>query len=133
MQKNIAGKKLKIFMRGKSVGALQTQLQQRGFSITDSPGVFGPSTRDAVKSFQSQMALSATGVVDESFWQAFGHHRVAPEEKNGKLNALQNHHQVLDSANPKLDALIHLLVEKGIIEQNELDLLIAVRLRILHQ
>ena len=98
MQKNITAKKLKIFMRGKSVSALQTQLRQRGFSITDSAGVFGPSTRDAVKAFQTQMSLPVTGIVDEIFWQAFGGQQFTHAAEKGQPNKMRNKHEKIGRA-----------------------------------
>ncbi len=122
MNNKVTGKKLKIFMRGKSVSSLQSQLKQRGFTITDVPGVFGPSTRDAVKSLQSQMSLKATGIVDETFWQAIGQSFAPSNEKTEKMDEPLN--AQLDSTSHQLESVIKLLIQKGVINQQELDSMI---------
>ena len=111
---------LKIYMRGKSITMLQQLLQRMGYSIHDRPGLFGVSTRDAVKNFQSIKGLQTTGIVDDALMellrQNFGS-QVAPKKS------------VKESAAPpplahvnqqQLDALIRLLVSKGIISEQEL-------------
>jgi len=107
-------------MRGKSVTALQTQLQQRGFVIHDPQAVFGPSTRDAVKAVQKQLSLPATGLVDVDFWQALGGFRSPLPEKE-EANRVS---KVCHPAEQKLELLIQLLISKGLIEEGELDKLL---------
>ena len=121
MNKKVTQKKLKIFMRGKSVSNLQAQLKQRGFTISDVPGVFGPSTRDAVKSLQSQMSLQATGIADEAFWQAIGQQFAPSIEKTENTSE----HPQKDSSNHKLEALIQLLIQKGVINQKEVESMLS--------
>ncbi|WP_227819514.1 peptidoglycan-binding domain-containing protein [Mariprofundus micogutta] len=119
MNKRNPGKKLKIFMRGKSVSTLQTQLTQRGFSITDIKGVFGPSTRDAVKSLQTQFSLQPTGIVDDAFRQAVGQQQADVSTQTESIKRSSH-----SDSDKKLDNLIQLLLRKGIIEQRELDSLL---------
>jgi len=58
-------RKLALRMRGEDVRRLQAALGHLGFSIADSEGYFGKTTRQAVLTFQEQHDLEPTGVVDE--------------------------------------------------------------------
>jgi peptidoglycan hydrolase-like protein with peptidoglycan-binding domain len=58
--------------QGKAVGDLQAALQRRGATITDRPGIFGPSTAAAVVNFQSRHGLAPDSVVGQATWQALG-------------------------------------------------------------
>ena len=115
-------KPLKIFMRGKSVAALQTQLRHRGFAIDDPASVFGPSTRDAVKAMQNQFALKPTGMVDSAMWEMLG--GIQPSAAITQPSVPTTPSPASEPAVKKLDALVRLLISKGMIEQSELDSLI---------
>jgi lysozyme family protein len=54
---------------GDEVAALQYLLKSHGYSLT-ADGVFGPSTRSAVQSFQSSKGLSVDGIVGKNTWSA---------------------------------------------------------------
>jgi D-alanyl-D-alanine carboxypeptidase (penicillin-binding protein 5/6) len=65
---------LRVGSDGDLVESLQRTLNAR---ITPSPGIgvdgdFGPETEGAVKKFQSQNGLAASGVVDADTWRALG-------------------------------------------------------------
>ena len=53
--------------RGDQVRRLQTRLNGHGADLAVD-GVFGPATRDAVKSYQASQGLSADGVVGQATW-----------------------------------------------------------------
>jgi len=112
---------LKIFMRGKSVSLLQDTLRRFGYTIDDQKGLFGTMTRDAVKSFQKQRGLKPSGQVDDELLVMLQHGQSSmPEVENNNNNNLQTVTQVADQK--QLDALIRLLVRKGVIEKEEVDL-----------
>ncbi len=52
-------------MKGNRVKALQTGLLKAGIHL-DADAVFGKGTETALKQFQSQQGLEASGVADES-------------------------------------------------------------------
>ncbi len=107
---------LKIFMRGKSITQLQSVLQRMGYEIKDQKGVFGVDTRDAVKYYQKQQGLKPTGIVDEALMKqmSVGAPASAKDEKPSQDNMISNH--------PKeLDALVRLLIAKGVFSQEEWD------------
>ena len=62
-------------MRKNSSGPEVTDLQRRlkllGYDLgsTGVDGIFGPRTADAVKEFQQDRGLRASGVVDQETWQ----------------------------------------------------------------
>src|SRR5712691_3937442 len=61
--------KLAIGAEGEDVARLHEQLAARGFSLSPeevSSKFFGPATRDAVRQYQTQHELEATGEVDET-------------------------------------------------------------------
>ncbi|OIO66388.1 MAG: hypothetical protein AUJ56_12635 [Zetaproteobacteria bacterium CG1_02_49_23] len=108
-------------MRGKSVATLQAQLRHRGFVINDPASVFGPTTRDAVKALQKQLSLKATGTVDSALWKALaGNLTSSAEPDSPELTSTTSP----DPSADKLEALIQLLISKGIIEPQELDALL---------
>jgi len=55
---------------GRRVELLQWRLNHLGYFAGPSDGLFGPKTASAVKNFQSQMGLAATGTVDDAVWSA---------------------------------------------------------------
>lgn len=63
---------LQIGSQGKFVADAQRALKRNGFASVDRAGVFGGSTADSVRAFQSARGLQATGVVDQSTWRALG-------------------------------------------------------------
>ncbi|MGJ3249680.1 MAG: peptidoglycan-binding domain-containing protein [Elainellaceae cyanobacterium] len=58
--------------RGSDVEALQRELNTRGYSTGGTDGVYGPSTEDAIRSFQSFQGLSVDGVTGPATWRALG-------------------------------------------------------------
>ncbi len=109
---------LKMFMRGKRITMLQEILQRMGYPMHDQAGLFGASTRDGIKDFQKRQGLKPTGAVDEDLLNRLQHgsspskqEASSPVETSSPLAC--NQHQ--------LDALINLLIGKGIITQAELD------------
>ncbi|MDX8387572.1 MAG: peptidoglycan-binding domain-containing protein [Ghiorsea sp.] len=108
---------LKVFMRGKSVTILQEALRIRGYTIADQRALFGMDTREAVKSFQKQQGLKATGLVDDELLKLIqqGQAPTAKVEKVVKKVEVSGVNQ------EQLDALVNLLVRKGVIEEGELE------------
>ena len=110
---------LKIFMRGKRIGRLQEMIVRMGYSMRDQKGVFGADTRDAVKDIQKQRGLKPTGQVDEALFQMMQGHAPSPESREPASPAVEQAANSIDQS--RLDALIRLLVRKGIIETDELE------------
>jgi len=113
---------LKMFMRGKSVRTLQEMLKRLGYPMNDQPSIFGTSTRDAVKNFQSQKGLKATGIVDDELLNLMRQgHNISDVESSTRTKTTQ---KSVSTSQPvdeqKLDALIRLLVRKGLISEEEL-------------
>jgi len=110
---------LKMFMRGKSVTQLQNMLRQMGYPMEDQPAIFGACTRDGVKDFQKRKGLKVTGIVDDELMelmrQSVG---FQTEKKPARKEQTTGTPSATDSA--KLDALIRLLVGKGLISEEEL-------------
>lgn len=109
-----------MFMRGKGVSMLQELLQRMGYPIKDKPGLFGVSTRDAVKDFQSKKGVKATGLVDEELLdqmrQNFGGQLDTKKTKVASTDS-----SITNPVNQKqLDAVIRLLIDKGIFSEDEL-------------
>ncbi len=63
---------IQVGSQGKFVADAQKALKRNGFATVDRAGVFGGSTADAVRSFQSARGLAATGVIDQATWRALG-------------------------------------------------------------
>lgn len=53
-------------MRGHDIAAAQQRLNNMGYPITDPPGVFGATTYQAVKDFQTDQGIFSYGVLDFS-------------------------------------------------------------------
>jgi len=106
-------------MRGKSIVLLQEVLRRIGYSIHDQKGLFGTDTRDAVKSFQKQQGLKPTGQVDEALMQLMqhGHSVVIPEEVDSSPDEITTEGSITQK---QWDALVGLLIKKGVIEEGEL-------------
>jgi len=112
---------LKIFMRGKSVGVLQALLRSMGHTLDDRPNLFGASTRDAVKEFQRQRGLKVSGQVDGSLLEIMQQgSNVAPENQDKKeATSVEATPEVVTKK--QWDALVALLIRKGIFEKQELE------------
>ncbi len=54
--------------RSDEVADVQARLRGLGFTIADDPGVFGPSTRAAVRAFQQQRGILVDGIVGPNTW-----------------------------------------------------------------
>lgn len=61
---------LHLFTKGKMVTRLQNDLAHHGFFKQPASGVFNAATETAVKAFQRDRGLKATGVVDLATWKA---------------------------------------------------------------
>jgi peptidoglycan hydrolase-like protein with peptidoglycan-binding domain len=107
-----------MFMRGKSVRMLQELLQKMGYPIDDQPGIFGPSTRDAVKNFQTQQGLKATGMVDDELLKLIRQGHAITEKPENAGSKVAPAPQPVNQ--DQLDALIRLMIRKGIISEDEL-------------
>ena len=109
---------LKMFMRGKRVTMLQELLHRIGYPINDQPGLFGATTRDAVKDFQKQREIKVTGQVDDDLMQLIQGGQTAPASKEKPSS------EKIIASTPvnqqQLDALIRLLVRKDLITEKEL-------------
>jgi peptidoglycan hydrolase-like protein with peptidoglycan-binding domain len=110
---------LKIYMRGKGVRTLQTILKQMGYPMEDQPAIFGVSTRDGVKDFQKRKGLKPTGMVDDELFRLMqesvgfqAETTVKPEKPVGLVSPAET---------SRMDALVSLLISKGVITQEELD------------
>lgn len=110
---------LKIFMRGSRVTRLQHLLQKRGYEITDAPGLFGTSTRAAVKQFQQDQTLEANGVVNDKVFA------LLENKAEGDTETTPSKQADSDVANlqVQVDVLTRLLIQKGVITAEELKLL----------
>ncbi len=105
-------------MRGKGVVQLQTLLQRMGYEIADQKGLFGTTTRDAVKAYQKQHGLKPTGLVDEALLQRM-QQGVAPAAEAGDEDS---HHTMPNhQAQDDMAVLVRLLIKKGIFSQDEWD------------
>ena len=113
---------LKMFMRGKSVRMLQETLKRLGYPMEDQPAVFGTSTRDAVKSFQSQNGLKTTGIADDGLLKLMRQgHNISDIETNNKTKPSSKPSLSTELLNQKrVDAMIRLLIAKGVISEEEL-------------
>lgn len=109
---------LKMFMRGKRVTMLQELLHRTGYSINDQPGLFGATTRDAVKDFQKQREIKVTGQVDDNLLQLIQGGQSVPASKEKPSS------EKITASTPvnqqQLDALIRLLIRKELITEKEL-------------
>ncbi len=99
---------------------LQELLGRMGYPMHDQPGLFGASTRDAVKDVQTQRGLKPTGHADDELLQLIQPGQASPPEKEKpSVEAAPSPTQ-----NPvnqqQLDALIRLLIHKGLIDETEL-------------
>jgi len=110
---------LKIFMRGKRITMLQELLRRMGYPMHDQAGQFGSSTRDAVKAYQRQLDFKATGMVNDELLSLMQQKPLAQTSKpeisehdlDKPLSSINQH---------QLDALIQLLINKGVITEEEL-------------
>ncbi|ATX79641.1 Putative peptidoglycan binding domain-containing protein [Mariprofundus aestuarium] len=113
-------KKLKMFMRGKGVSMLQELLQRMGYPMNDQPGIFGVSTRDAVKDFQSKKGLKTTGIVDEELLNMIRQNcGIQADTKRAVSESVP-----LPALGPvdqkQLEVITRLLIKKGIFSEDEL-------------
>lgn len=113
---------LKMFMRGKNVRILQEMLKRLGYPMDDEPGIFAASTRDAVKNFQSQKGVQVTGIVDNELLSLMRHgHNISDIEATPKPKpATKPVPADITVDQGQLDALIRLLISKGVIGEDEL-------------
>lgn len=61
-------KLIKQGARSNEVSDVQSRLRGLGFTITDEPGVFGPSTTSAVRAFQQKRHILIDGIVGPHTW-----------------------------------------------------------------
>ncbi|MEG4242123.1 peptidoglycan-binding protein [Microcoleus sp. MON2_D6] len=57
---------------GSKVKTLQVRLEMQGYDPGPIDGIFGARTATAVKSFQENKGLTASGMVDDTTWKALG-------------------------------------------------------------
>ena len=60
---------LQLCSRGRAVVRLQIMLRSAGYEL-EPDGIFGPMTREAVKTFQAMHGIRVDGVVDGDTWDA---------------------------------------------------------------
>lgn len=113
-------KKLKMFMRGKGVSMLQELLQRMGYPMNDQPGMFGVSTRDAVKDFQSKKGLKATGTVDEALLNMIRQNFVIQADTKKASSESAKPPAPMPTQQKQLEAITRLLIKKGIFSEDEL-------------
>ena len=112
---------MKIFMRGKRITMLQELLRRMGYPVHDKPGQFGTSTRDAVKAVQSQYDMKPTGVVDDALLQRMQHGQPAAAiSEEDVLKAPDPDNEDPLQSDVRLEALVRLLIRKGVLTENEL-------------
>ena len=113
---------LKMFMRGKSVSMLQELLRSIGYKIDDRSSMFGSSTRDAVKSFQRQRNLKVTGQVDDALLKMMqqGGDASLQRAKSTDKKKQVSETDVTMVSQEKFDALLRLMVRKGLFDEQEL-------------
>jgi len=113
---------LKMFMRGKSVRNLQEILKRLGYPMDDQPSIFGASTRDAVKNFQSQKELKPTGIADDELLNLMrqGHNLSDIEATHKPKTTPKSKPSAQPLDQMRVDALIRLLIAKGVISEEEL-------------
>jgi len=112
---------LKIYMRGERVSHLQQLLKRLGHEITDQSGLFGASTRAAVKLLQQEKGLEATGIVDDALMTMIGGN-LSP--KPDTAPHASNTTPELATLQAQVDALTQLLLQKGVITADELSALL---------
>jgi peptidoglycan hydrolase-like protein with peptidoglycan-binding domain len=66
---------------GPAVSALQFALAALGFDVGVVDGIFGEQTQAAVRQFQENQGIDATGTADEGTWQALGGQPFTPDER----------------------------------------------------
>ena len=112
---------LKIYMRGKSVRTLQQMLKQMGYPMEDQAAIFGASTRDAVKDFQKRKGLKVDGIVDDELFKVMQQNVGFQSDSGDKKDNKNDPVGLASSANrQQLDALVGLLISKGVITEEEL-------------
>jgi len=117
---------LKMFMRGKRITMLQEILQRMGYPMHDQTGLFGASTRDAIKDVQKQHGLKPSGSVDDDLLKLLQQGPLSTVTTNSDTNPTHSKDSSPIVCNQQqLDALTNLLIKKGIITKAELDQHIA--------
>jgi len=104
-------------MRGKNVTMLQNMLRQMGYPMNDAPGLFGAATRDGIKDFQKRKGLKATGIVDDDLFSLI---QQSVGFRTEKRSTRKEPATASSADSSRLDALIRLLVDKGVISEDEL-------------
>ena len=110
---------LKIFMRGKRIALLQEILYRKGYPMQDQKGVFGVHTRDAIKDIQKQHGLKPSGQVEDELFQLI--QQGQPALPTGKKSAEAPAVDAPLVNQQQFDALIRLLISKGMIKSGELE------------
>jgi len=86
--------------------------------MQDQPGMFGATTRDAVKDFQKQRQLKPTGLVDDELLQLMQQGQVTPPSKKKRASAKPS--APTPANQQQLDVLIGLLIRRELISEEEL-------------
>jgi len=111
---------LKIFMRGKRIAFMQEILHRMGYPMQDQKGLFGVNTRDAIKDVQKQRGLKQTGQVDDDLFHLM-QHGTAPQVADQASTTIAAAPPDPGCDQEQFDALIRLLLRKGVIEAGELE------------
>jgi len=114
----VMARPLKMFMRGENVRMLQKSLCSMGFQIDDKIGMFGTSTRDAVKALQRQHGLKQNGQVDDALLQMIQPCKAASKDEQVEDKSVSKLDSDLRNA---FDALVRLMVRKGLFDEQELN------------
>ena len=102
---------------------LQESLRSMGYKVDDRDSMFGTSTRDAVKSFQRQRGLKVTGQVDNELLQLMQQGKAGSSVRGKEAEEKSSVSDVASVAmvsQKKFDALVRLMVRKGLFDEQEL-------------
>jgi len=108
-------------MRGKRVGLLQAVLHRMGYPMQDQNGLFGVHTRDAVKDIQKQRGLKPTGELDDALFQLLQLGTAPQVTDQGSTTTAAAPLPEPGCDQEQFDALVRLLLRKGVIEAGELE------------
>lgn len=76
--------KKKVVNNHEVIKEVQIQLNDRGYSVGEIDGVYGPHTRDMLKSFQQNTGLSVTGAINAETLEALDIIYVTPAQRRNQ-------------------------------------------------